>query len=188
MDQEQLTIEALKRELAALDKSQPFDPVAAATRLLPPDMQADMPNIVREGADFTPEQYKRARNAERRTTGNRTQAYTKVGESPDIYVRTYADRYVEAAKGDLDSIRALAAIIAHEREHLRGGKAEAPAYDVQIGVLRQLGASEKFIKDIERARESAIHHEQIQQPQPRQKSTEDVAREEMRRLLGERPK
>lgn len=63
-----------------------------------------------------------------------------------ILVLAYGKPYNDAKKGNATK---LAAVIAHELFHIEHGMNEGPAYDEQIRVLKQLGASAKDIHHVE---------------------------------------
>lgn len=78
-------------------------------------------------------------------------AYTNIAEGdPHIYVNAYTPEYRRARGGDEAAQRRLAASLAHENAHIYG-KDEPAAYQVELGTLRKLGASEGDIKRVQQA-------------------------------------
>ena len=72
------------------------------------------------------------------------------GEHPKVYIADYGKRYKEASKGNENSLKSLAGIIAHEDFHNKSGYDEGPAYDKQLEVLESLRAPRQEIKNIQK--------------------------------------
>jgi hypothetical protein len=68
-----------------------------------------------------------------------------------VFVNDQSDAYKHAGKNAI----ALAAALAHEGFHVVNGPAEAPAYAVQLRVMRKLGAKKGDIEAVERGLRAA---------------------------------
>lgn len=145
------------REAERLSATTPFDPTAAAIALLSPDEQKDFPKVVAVGADWTDKERNQAHGRWKAlNTGRRPEAYTEAGK-PDIFMPTWTDTYRAAQKNDPAALRMMAGMLAHERAHLQYGADEQQPYDIQLEVLRRLGADPKAIKQIEKARAAIVN-------------------------------
>lgn len=113
--------------------------VNAAIGVLPADIADNLPEIVPVSKS---EANLPARHYGDPTTPN---AWVRSDQPGKIFVATWTDIYKKAMKGDQNAIKELAGILAHEQFHIMHGNDEGPAYEQQIKVLRQIGASHSAI-------------------------------------------
>lgn len=138
-----------------------IDPITVAAAMLPAEMQANAPTIIKLGQDYSKEQWNNVRQNYKRTP-SKAQAYVKWDgddHGNTVYVKTWSDDYLKAQKGDKDALIQIAGTLAHEFTHIHQGKSEKVAYEVQLKVLRQLGAKPSFIKMIEKSRDYVADQE-----------------------------
>ena len=118
-----------------------------------PDIHPEMSRVLVR--DRLPDLARKLRGS---INSNDQQAYRRQND-PHIYVNAYTKNYRKAREGDEDARKALAGILAHEHAHIYDARDGAPrvererlAYNAQLDRLRQLGASERSLRDVERAR------------------------------------
>jgi hypothetical protein len=74
------------------------------------------------------------------------QAYTKIAEGRIVIVTSTVAflnaRRAEHQCGDIEAIREIAGVLAHEESHVRHGPDEARAYDTQLTALLLVGADQ----------------------------------------------
>jgi hypothetical protein len=70
---------------------------------------------------------------------------------PVVYVRSDTEVYRDALMKDYQALVRLAGVLAHERWHLRHGRDESGAYDVQLSTMEYLHADAAQLAQVRRA-------------------------------------
>jgi hypothetical protein len=86
---------------------------------------------------------------------------------PVIYVRADTDVYRRAAAEDYQALIRLAGILAHERWHLRYGRAEVGAYAAQLAMMEYLHANSVHLAAVRMAFQRVTRAATKQEEQPR---------------------
>ena len=138
-DSKDLVEELIKRELESANMNDPV--VQRALAMLPASdasiTYAALPALGKiSGANVTTE----------------SNAWVNPRRPSTVFVPTWTQAYKAAAKGDEEGLRQFASILGHERHHVSHGPDEASAYDEQLALLHLLGASDKTLKEVEKAK------------------------------------
>jgi hypothetical protein len=93
-----------------------------------------------------------ARPSDRTPTAEAWVRFDANGQAiPVVYVRSDTEVYRDALAKDYQALVRLAGILAHERWHLRHGRDESGAYDVQLSTMQYLHADAAQLAEVRRA-------------------------------------